>query len=494
MQPGAPGVGSEPENFMPAEAIIETPDPPSDSSIGKLALDGVEDAEETPEYIPAHDAHAMLAQGLLEHNDIREDGFYFFGEIDGEIVRASSYQTSLSRSHAARSTNLQKHEELLRTEEKAIVSARFDCRPSETDAAGEPVRTYVYTSAAPSELSPDHHATDLAALFGVSQKEFAETVEASYAATGQTPSVETLGSLLKKDDIPLANPVTFVSTYFRNNTSQTEVLQERPNHATHHHRLRALQRELPTPRIPNEVGYEHRMHIPEKSAPWDTAWPDYNPPRFTTDWVRTTGVELGASDPESPADVDFSTRPSFVSGGYTLDEAGYPRNPMGRQGLGDRGDLAKWGPNQAADPVVIAIDPQTKNRKILLVRRQDTSQWALPGGMVDPGEHVSKTARRELLEETGVDLGDVEGEVVYEGYVVDPRNTDNSWMETTARRFLIEHTPDATEGDDAVDARWFDANNLAELEADMRRLDEALGEPPQPLYASHGQIIEKALR
>lgn len=64
---------------------------------------------------------------------------------------------------------------------------------------------------------------------------------------------------------------------------------------------------------------------------------------------------------------------------------------------GDRDHLGKWGPKNAADPVVVA------NGKILLIRRKDTGQWALPGGMVDPSEHVSVTARRELLEEAGVD-------------------------------------------------------------------------------------------
>lgn len=67
-------------------------------------------------------------------------------------------------------------------------------------------------------------------------------------------------------------------------------------------------------------------------------------------------------------------------------------------------------------------------------------------------------------------------------------------METTARRFVIEHTPDAIDGDDAADACWFNANSLEELRADTRRVDQELGETPQLLYASHGQIIATALR
>lgn len=242
------------------------------------------------------------------------------------------------------------------------------------------------------------------------------------------------------------------------------------------------------------VGYAHRMHVPNELKRWDVEWSDYNPPQFTSEWVRTTGIEHGVSDPESPTEVNFSTRPSFVEGGYDVDQHDHPRNPMGRQGIAGRGDLAKWGPNQAADPVVIAVDSETGDRKILLVRRKDTGQWALPGGMVDPGERVSKTARRELWEEANIDLGEMEGEVIYEGYVDDPRNTDNSWMETTARRFVINHTPDATGGDDAIDARWFNANSVEELQMHTRRIDQELGEEPQPLYASHSQIITVALR
>ena len=35
---------------------------------------------------------------------------------------------------------------------------------------------------------------------------------------------------------------------------------------------------------------------------------------------------------------------------------GRPINPMGRTGLTGRGQLGKWGPNHAADPVVTRCD------------------------------------------------------------------------------------------------------------------------------------------
>lgn len=60
--------------------------------------------------------------------------------------------------------------------------------------------------------------------------------------------------------------------------------------------------------------------------------------------------------------------------------------------------------------------------------------------MVDPGEHISETVKREFREEAlrgGIDGCKIErlfsnGFRLYDSYVDDPRNTDNAWMETIA--------------------------------------------------------------
>lgn len=43
--------------------------------------------------------------------------------------------------------------------------------------------------------------------------------------------------------------------------------------------------------------------------------------------------------------------------------------------------------------------------RVLLQLRADTGDWGLPGGFMEPGESVEQTARREVLEETGLELG-----------------------------------------------------------------------------------------
>ena len=50
------------------------------------------------------------------------------------------------------------------------------------------------------------------------------------------------------------------------------------------------------------------------------------------------------------------------------------------------------------------IIPVLASGEIVLVRRRDTGEWGLPGGVINWGEEVAVTARRELREETGLDL------------------------------------------------------------------------------------------
>lgn len=52
----------------------------------------------------------------------------------------------------------------------------------------------------------------------------------------------------------------------------------------------------------------------------------------------------------------------------------------------------------------VTLIPTLPNGSIVLVKRRDTGQWSLPGGLIDWGETVAMTAARELREETGLQL------------------------------------------------------------------------------------------
>ena len=50
---------------------------------------------------------------------------------------------------------------------------------------------------------------------------------------------------------------------------------------------------------------------------------------------------------------------------------------------------------------VVVVDDQDR---ILLHRRTDNDQWALPGGVMEIGESIADCARREAREETGLEV------------------------------------------------------------------------------------------
>ncbi len=69
-----------------------------------------------------------------------------------------------------------------------------------------------------------------------------------------------------------------------------------------------------------------------------------------------------------------------------------------------------------------SIIPILPDGRIVLIRRRDNGRWALPGGMVDWGEDVPKAVKRELMEETGLELVKIQRLVgVYSAPDRDPR-------------------------------------------------------------------------
>jgi 8-oxo-dGTP diphosphatase len=69
-----------------------------------------------------------------------------------------------------------------------------------------------------------------------------------------------------------------------------------------------------------------------------------------------------------------------------------------------------------------SIIPILPDGQIVLIRRKDDGRWSLPGGMVDWGEDVPHAVRRELMEETGLEVVNIRRLVgVYSSPNRDPR-------------------------------------------------------------------------
>ncbi|MFB4308938.1 NUDIX hydrolase [Actinomadura sp. GTD37] len=59
-----------------------------------------------------------------------------------------------------------------------------------------------------------------------------------------------------------------------------------------------------------------------------------------------------------------------------------------------------------ANSLVPSVNVVVENDKgeILMIRRTDNDNWALPGGAIDLGESVTQAGIRETKEETGIDV------------------------------------------------------------------------------------------
>lgn len=247
-----------------------------------------------------------------------------------------------------------------------------------------------------------------------------------------------------------------------------------------------------------------RCPVDDSLVSWSAEYPDYKPDLYDSERLAGKPWADPAFGSEEYRQIKFNTKDGNVDrtshlGNYRIVD-GLPRNPIGRTGIGGRGLLGRWGPNHAADPIVtrwkrdangIAMkNPITKQKYLQMcaIKRKDCGEWAIPGGMVDPGEQVTATLKREFVEEAlNSDTRPLEidiffqlgGKEVYKGYVDDPRNTDNAWIETLAMNFHDENGDlvgrfNLEAGSDAARVMWKDVDRNIKLYANHSKMVKAV--------------------
>ncbi|MGV9596773.1 NUDIX hydrolase [Streptosporangium sandarakinum] len=106
--------------------------------------------------------------------------------------------------------------------------------------------------------------------------------------------------------------------------------------------------------------------------------------------------------------------------------------------------------------------------EILMIRRSDNGNWAVPGGAIDLGESLPEAAIRETLEETGIRC-EITGLV---GTYTDPKHVILYTSNGEARQeFSIVLTAQAVAGeptpsDESREVRWVPREEVSALSMD----------------------------
>lgn len=125
-------------------------------------------------------------------------------------------------------------------------------------------------------------------------------------------------------------------------------------------------------------------------------------------------------------------------------------------------------PAVTTDCVVFGFDGVRLN--VLLIERGNDPYkgcWALPGGFLEIEEDAPDGARRELKEETGLQVTHLE----QLGAFASP-NRDTRERVISIAYFTLVRMADVQGADDAVRAQWFPISKLPEMAFDHREIFE----------------------
>jgi 8-oxo-dGTP pyrophosphatase MutT (NUDIX family) len=135
------------------------------------------------------------------------------------------------------------------------------------------------------------------------------------------------------------------------------------------------------------------------------------------------------------------------------------------------------------------------NGQVLLGRRADTRTWALPGGILEPGEEPADGAVREIFEETGViAVPEALSAVTVFGPITYPNGDVVQYLEVL---FLCRAVGGSARVNDSesVEVSWHALDTLAGLPdlgaVSLSRINRAVSDVPGPAYAFSG--VEKVL-
>lgn len=154
---------------------------------------------------------------------------------------------------------------------------------------------------------------------------------------------------------------------------------------------------------------------------------------MTDDYSAATGP---ADSPDLPHEEQIGTSRAF-DGRMLHVRVDQVRLPSGRESVRE----------VVEHPGSVVIVPVTEDDEVIMIRHfrhaAGRTLLELPAGVIDPGEEILETARRELLEETGYEAGTLE---LLTTVFMTPGYSDERASIVLARRCVAtDHGPDRDE-------------------------------------------------
>ncbi|EGV98052.1 Transient receptor potential cation channel subfamily M member 2 [Cricetulus griseus] len=160
-----------------------------------------------------------------------------------------------------------------------------------------------------------------------------------------------------------------------------------------------------------------RFPVPNEKVPWEAEFLIYDPPFYTAE-----KKDVALTDPVGDMAEPLSRISYNVVDGPT-DRCSFHGRYVVQNGL------PLWKRNQGG---AICRKSVRKMLEVLVVKLPHSEYWALPGGSREPGQTLPRKLKLVLRDEFWKPFETLleQGTEVYKGYVDDPRNTDNAWIET----------------------------------------------------------------
>ncbi|WP_280771605.1 NUDIX hydrolase [Salipaludibacillus daqingensis] len=134
--------------------------------------------------------------------------------------------------------------------------------------------------------------------------------------------------------------------------------------------------------------------------------------------------------------------------------------------------------NEKVIMVVASAFVFDKENRVLMQKRSDNGQWGFPGGFMDLGESVQDTAKREVNEETGLKLEELELFGIYSGPQHDKTFDNGDQVSLVLVSFICKQ---------------YSGELVESNEESIQNKFYSLKELPENIFPEHNMLIEDLL-